>query len=106
MGRAIGAIEVASRFDAGPVSTIRRRIRPDRISFSFGPRTTSQEAIVTRTQMTRPPKSGFAETGERTIPFVLRLPGRNVDASNRKGWIDRSDRPPARRRKTKRRRPR
>jgi hypothetical protein len=106
MERTTGPIGVTSRFDAGLASTIRRRIRPDRISFSFGPRTMPQEAIVTRTQMTRPPKSGFAEPGERTIPFVLRLPGRNVDGSNRKGWIDRSDRPPARRRKTKRRRPR
>jgi hypothetical protein len=55
---------MAAGFDVNLASTACRRIAPDLIVLLFGPRNTPQEAMVTRTQMTRPPKSGFAEPGE------------------------------------------
>jgi hypothetical protein len=81
---------VAPGFDVDFASTTRRRIAPDRIAFLFGPRHTPQEAIVTGTQMTRPPNQDSPNPANEQFPFVLRLPGRVVDGSNRKSWIDRS----------------
>jgi hypothetical protein len=83
---------VAPGFDVDFASTIRQRIAPDRIAFLFGPRHTPQEAIVTGTQMTRPPNQDSPNPANEQFPFVCGCPAASLMVQTaRAGWTDPTD---------------